>query len=757
MSTQKDKSLPDPAAEREAQKYEFPVPSREAVLALLAKRAAPLSFREMADALAVSGARDEDAFGRRLRAMERDGQILRNRRDLYGLPRKMDLVRGRVSGHPDGFGFLIPEEGGEDLFLSPGEMRQVLHGDRALARVRGVDARGRKEGAIIEILERAQRTMVGRFTAAERMGFVVPHDRRVCQDILVPRGDDGGARDGQIVMVEILEQPSRRTGPVGRVIELLGEHMAPGMEIEVAIRAHQIPHVWPEEALREARRFDAEVPEEAARGREDLRALPLVTIDGEDARDFDDAVHAAPHADGWRLIVAIADVGHYVAPGSALDAEAYARGNSVYFPQRVIPMLPEELSNGLCSLNPHVDRLCMACEIHIGRDGEIGRHRFFEAVMRSQARLTYNQVAAMLVHKDAGVRLAHAALIKPLEALYGLYQALHAARKRRGAVDFELPETRIIFDEQRKIKRVVALERNDAHRLIEECMLAANVSAAELLKKRKMIAPYRVHEGPPPEKLKDLREFLGELGLQLGGGNTPEAQHYAKLLAAIGRRPDARLIHSVLLRSLSQALYSPDNIGHFALGFPHYTHFTSPIRRYPDLLVHRAIRNALRGRPGDVSIDLAKQQGEHCSMTERRADEATREVVRWLKAEFMMDRIGEEFDGIITGVTNFGIFVELSEVFVDGLVHVTALGNDYYHFDPVRHRLLGERTRRSYRLGDAVRVRVVRVDLDEAKLDFELAAAPAGGNKRAPRERKGAPAEKRGRGPGRRGGRGRKR
>lgn len=712
-------------AEREAAKYEFPVPSREAILALLNERGEPLSFEEIAAALNVEGERDGEAFERRLRAMERDGQLFKNRRRLYGLPDKMDLVRGRVIGHADGFGFLVPDDGGDDLFLAPREMRKALHGDRVLACVTGLDQRGRRTGSIVEMLERTHKTIVGRYVAKDRTGFVAPSDKRIAQDIVIPTGSEANAKDGQIVVAEIVQQPTLRSGPVGRVVEVLGDHMAPGMEIEVSIRAHNIPHEWPDAVLDEAGHFGTEVPANAIADRADLRHVPLVTIDGEDARDFDDAVYCEPDGKGWRLIVAIADVAHYVRPDSALDREAYARGNSVYFPQRVIPMLPEVLSNVLCSINPKVDRLCMACEMHIGPRGEIRKHRFMEAVMRSAARLTYTKVAAILVDRDPTLRREYEALVAPLEQLYALYKVLHAARQQRGAVDFEIPETRIVFDEQRKISNIVPLHRNDAHKLIEECMLAANVSAAELLKKHKIPAPYRIHEGPTEEKLTDLRAFLFELGLNLGGGDAPKAQHYAKLLASVQQRPDARLIQTVLLRSLSQAHYSPDNVGHFALGFENYAHFTSPIRRYPDLLVHRAIKDILRRQSHPVSIDLARQQGDHCSMTERRADDATREVNKWLKTEFMMDRIGEEFDGIISGVTGFGIFVELNEVYVDGLVHVTALGNDYFHFDAPKHRLVGERTHQTFRLGDPLRVRVVRVDLDEMRIDFELVGKSA--------------------------------
>jgi ribonuclease R len=734
MSTHKrGKDFHDPMAEREASRYEHPVPSREAVMQLLGQRSEPLDFETICAELHVAGERDLDAFGRRLRAMERDGQLLRNRRGFYGLAQRMELIRGRVVGHADGFGFLVPEEGTGDLFLPPPAMRGVLHGDRVLARVTGVDARGRREGAVIEVLERGQTNVVGRFTRVGNQGFVVPHDKRVNQDILIPGGEEMEARHEQIVMAEITAQPTARTGPVGRVIEVLGEHLAPGMEIEIAIRAHGIPYIWPKEVEEEARKFGPDVPEDAKRGRLDLRGTPLVTIDGEDARDFDDAVYCEPQGKGFRLIVAIADVSHYVRPGSALDAEAVKRGNSVYFPRHVIPMLPEALSNGLCSINPHVDRLCLACEMDIGARGKIENYRFVEGVMRSAARLTYTKVAAWLAGRDTPPA-DQARLLPQLQTLHRLYKILRAARDARGAVDFEIPETKIVFDDQRKIEKIVPVERNDAHRLIEECMLAANVCAAEFLKKHKVPTPYRIHEGPTPDKLQDLREFLGELGLALGGGDQPTAQHYSKLIAAVQKRPDARLIQTVLLRSLSQAMYSPDNIGHFALGYEHYTHFTSPIRRYPDLVVHRAIRELLARRKPAVTLDEMRGIGGQCSMTERRADEATREVIRWLKVEHMQERVGEEFDGIISGVTGFGLFVELSELYVDGLVHITALGNDYFHFDPAHHRLLGERTRRVFRLGDPVRVRVARVDLDEARIDFDLVSggAPARGKEKIP-------------------------
>jgi len=735
----------DPSDARRTERvYEFPIPSRESVLAHLAARGEPLSLARLSEELGLTSEREREAFARRLRAMERDGQLVSNRRGRYGLADRMEMVCGRIIGHPDGFGFLEPEDGGVDLFLSPREMRQVMNGDRVLARPGQVDARGRREATIVEVLERRHAHVVGRFLDENHMSFLLPSDRRLSQNIAIARGQEAGARNGQIVVAEILEQPTRRTPAVGRIVEVLGDHLAPGMEIEIAIRMHELPRDWPPAVSDEVAGLAPEVPESAKKGRTDLRAVPLITIDGADARDFDDAVYCERRGKGFRLLVAIADVSHYVRPDTALDREAYQRGNSVYFPGFVIPMLPEILSNGLCSLNPRVDRLALVCEMDIGPRGAIERHRFLEAVIRSHARLTYGEAARMLA--DPGSATApHAALQPQLDDLHALYRVLHAARLRRGAIDFELPETRIVFDAGRKIERIEQVERNDAHRLIEECMLAANVCAAEFLTTHGVAVPYRIHAGPTPDKLSELRNFLGGLGLQLGGGEEPSASDYAKLLGALDGRKDARTIQMVMLRSLSQAIYSPDNIGHFALGFPNYTHFTSPIRRYPDLQVHRSIRALLRGAAGGEVPGHSASEGAHLSMTERRADDASRDVNRWLKAEYLLDKIGQEFDGVITGVANFGLFIELSEVYVDGLVHISALGNDYYQFDPARHRLIGDRTRRIYRLGDPVRVRVMQVALDEAKVDLELVAAPdsaerperpRSGPRRGPRQRK---------------------
>jgi len=713
----------DPFAEREASKYENPIPSREFILSLLEQTGVPMRREEIALDLHIHDEEQQTALHRRLRAMERDGQILFNRRRQYCLASKIDLITGRVIAHPNGFGFLVPDKGGDDLFLPASEMRVLMHGDRAVVREIGQDRRGRREGVLVEILERGVHHVVGRLFIEAGVGFVVVDNKRITHDVLIPREDFHGARHGQIVTVELIEYPNRNRQAIGRVIEILGDHMAPGMEIDIAIRNYDLPQVWTDAVEAEIRNYNELVREQDKRGREDLTQLPLVTIDGEDARDFDDAVYCERKGKGYRLIVAIADVSHYVKPGTALDAEARHRGNSVYFPERVIPMLPEILSNGLCSLNPQVDRLCMACEMDISPTGALKKYRFFPAVMHSHARLTYTKVAAMLVKQDASLREQYRELVPHLETLYALFQVLLAARNKRGAIDFESTETRIVFGEDRKIERIIPVVRNDAHRLIEECMLMANVAAADYLQSNEIAALYRNHEPPGQEKLTELREFLGEVGLNLGGGDEPEPKHYAKLLEQVKGRRDAHLIQTVLLRSLRQAMYGADNLGHFGLAFEAYAHFTSPIRRYPDLLVHRAIRHLLSKQKLSAftySQTDMESLGDHCSMTERRADDATRDAVDWLKCEYMLDKLGSEYDGIITSVTNFGIFVELSEIYVEGLVHVTALRQDYYHYDPTHHRMIGERTNKIYRLGDPVRVVVARVDLDERKIDFEL-------------------------------------
>ncbi|HCH32133.1 MAG TPA: ribonuclease R, partial [Oceanospirillaceae bacterium] len=618
---------------------------------------------------------------------------------------------------------------------------------KALARVTGVDRKGRSEGAIVEVTERNTTQVVGRLTKENGICFVRPDNQRISQDILISNDSVLQAKHGQYVSVQITHQPNKRNQAIGEVAEILGEHMAPGMEIDVAIRTHEIPHQWPEETTREAGLLAPEVAEADKHDRIDLRELPFVTIDGEDARDFDDAVYCRKRTlGGWRLYVAIADVSHYVRTGTALDTEAHRRATSVYFPERVIPMLPEAISNGLCSLNPHVDRLVMVCEMTITNKGKLNGYEFYEGLIHSHARLTYTKVGAMLDSADQQcqpLRNEYQHVVKPVDDLHKLYAALRFARDARGAIDFETQETRIVFGEDRKIDDIVPVRRNDAHKLIEECMLAANVSTAKFLAKHKLDGLFRVHKGPKPTKLENLRAFLGEMGLSLQGGEEPKPKHYQALLTSIKERPDASLVQTVMLRSLSQAVYTPENEGHFGLGYDAYAHFTSPIRRYPDLMVHRAIRGVIQSkrRTGSVKRIKATQTqppspwypyttadvvalGEHCSMAERRADAAVWDVEGWLKCEYMQGHIGDYFYGTINAVTSFGLFVELEDVYVEGLVHISALPGDYYHFDAPKHRLQGERSGKSYRLGDIIEVQVVRVDLDEKKIDFEMADAP---------------------------------
>ena len=716
-------STPDPYAQREAEKYDKPIPSRELILQFIEHAGKPMSRTDIAEAFTLDEEEQLEALRRRLRAMERDGQLLFNRGQRYCLVNNKDLIVGRIIGHADGFGFIRPDDGSEDLFLSPREMNPLLHNDRAMVRIVGIDKKGRREGAVVEILERNTHQVVGRLYKEDGFTYVIPDNKNISQTVLLQKDGVGKAKQGQIVIAEIVEQPTKLRQPIGRIIEVLGDHLAPGMEIEMAIRSHELPHKWPEQVLEEIKPLTPEVPEAAKEGRIDLRDIPLVTIDGEDARDFDDAVYAKKTPSGWKLLVAIADVSHYVQIGTALDNEAKNRSTSVYFPENVIPMLPEILSNGLCSLNPHVDRLCMVCEMLIDHDGNVTRAKFMEAVMNSHARMTYTEVAQILVEDNAELKEKYKPLLKHLKELYALYQVLRMKREQRGAMDFDTQETRIVFGDNRKISKIVPVTRNDAHKLIEECMITANSVAAKYLNGKKMPKLLRLHEGPSTDKLFNLKTFLGEVGLRLGGDNDPQPLDYMHLVNSIKDRPDAHLIQTVLLRSLSQAVYSPELKGHFGLALDAYAHFTSPIRRYPDLLVHRAIRHCLQGKKAEsffYGVPDMVMLGEHCSANERRADDATRDVVSWLKCEYMMDKIGDEFSGIISAVTSFGFFVELAEIYVEGLVHISNLGQDYFHFDPTSHRLLGERTNTTYRLGDSVKVKVVRVELDEKKIDFEL-------------------------------------
>ena len=731
----------DPHAGREAAQYEAPLPSRELVLQLLADQGIPLSVEQVYTLLDI-GLDEQENFNKRLNAMEREGQIMRNRKGALCLAEKIHAIAGTVQGHPDGFGFLMPDDKTkypDDLFLGPREMAQVMHGDRAMVRLSGLDRKGRPEGKIVEVLERSTKSLVGRVVQGQGVTIVAAEDKRINQDILIPYHLDMGAKPGQVVMVELTAQPSPGAHPMGKVVQILGNYADSGMEIEIALRKHKLPHEFTPAAINQAESIPKLVQAADYKGRVDLRELPLITIDGETARDFDDAVYAEPSPQpspasgrgglqgGWRLVVAIADVSFYVKPDDSLDKEAFERGNSVYFPRRVIPMLPEALSNGLCSLNPDVERLCMICDMQIDAAGIVNSYKFYPSVMRSKARMTYTKVAEMLENPQGETAKEYAHIMPHVQNLYSLFKLMLTQREKRGAIEFESTETQMIFDDNGKIDKIIPVQRNDAHKLIEECMLAANVCAADLLSKNEQTALYRIHEGPTPEKLEALRTFMAEVGFGVTGGDKPHAKDYGKLMNQIKTRPDAQLLQTVLLRSMQQAVYSPDNVGHFGLAYEAYTHFTSPIRRYPDLLIHRAIKAVVNGEK--YKAKDWNNLGVHCSMTERRADEATRDVNNWLKCYYMQDKIGEVYEGTIAGVTAFGVFVALDGVYVEGLVHVTELGNDYFNYDKARHEMLGERTGARFRLGDRLTVKVARVDLETSKIDFTLVTANKAGEK----------------------------
>jgi ribonuclease R len=725
----------DPRREIEASRYENPIPSREYLLATLREAGEPLTADALAAKLNLKQKADRAALDKRLGAMVRDGQLLANRNGEYLLMDRTALVTGAVQGHRDGFGFLRPDDGSDDLFLPPGQMREVMHGDRVAARVTGLDSRGRKEGTVVEILERRTKQVAGRFHIETGIGFVVPDNRRIAHRVAIPAKDRGAAKDGSLVVAEIVQAPSRYAEAIGRITRVLpeGEGVA-ATAVDLAIASHQLPFEFSAAVIREARKFGKEVSAESAGDtadeRFDLRGVPLVTIDGEDARDFDDAVYATPTKTGWRLLVAIADVSHYVRPGTALDAAARERTTSVYFPNRVLPMLPEQLSNALCSLMPDVDRLCMVCEMSVGRDGKISRSKFYSGLMRSHARLTYSRAAEVLIERSPRAR---AALPQPvldsLESMYDVYRALRRRREQRGALDFESSEIKVVVDAEGKVADLRAYPRNDAHRLIEECMIAANVEAARFLKKHKLPTLFRVHAQPDEERILELKRFLATRGLLLETQGEMDPVKLQATLRSVQGRPDAPMLEGMIIRSLAQAVYQPENIGHFGLALVEYAHFTSPIRRYPDLLVHRAIRHALAGGTAENFIHSQQQMeqlGQECSFAERRADEASRDVTAFLKCEYMRDKIGEEFDAVVTGVVEFGLFVQLEGMQVDGLVHVSTLGHDYFRFEEDRRALVGDRAGVRYTLGDKLRVRLTRVDPSERKMDFELVGKTAG-------------------------------
>jgi ribonuclease R len=771
-------TINDPHANREAQKYEQPVASREYLLEILQKSDMPLTYNAFCKILDYSEEYQLIGVKRRLRAMENSGQIIFNKFKQYAIPPKSSKLTGKVIGHRDGFGFFAPDvpannneptstiQKGKDYYISSHEMQRVFHGDVVEAiLIDRTDRKGRKEIKILEVIEPRKAGIVGRYYVDHHICMVMPDDARIKQEILIDPEQRLGARHGQMVVVDIIKRPTKRTNAVAKIIEVLGDHMAPGMEIEIALREHDLPHQFTPELFSEVATLSDEVEESAKQDRVDLRHLPLVTIDGEDARDFDDAVFCQPKkSGGWRLWVAIADVSYYVRGGTVLDDEAISRGNSVYFPSQVIPMLPEKLSNGLCSLNPDVDRLCMVCEMTISAAGRLSSSKFYSATMRSKARFTYTKVAAIL-DGDADLRQQYHALVPDLQNLNQMYLALSVARNSRGAIAFETEESRFIFNEDRKIESIEPLTRNDAHKIIEECMILANVATAKFIEKHNKPGLFRVHDKPSEDKYNNFISYLAELGISLPFNkkekSEPEPSDYGYILDAVAGRPDQELIQTMLLRSMRQAVYQSDNLGHFGLALDSYAHFTSPIRRYPDLVVHRVIKEilyqeemkALSQNLGTANaghfyypIEAVIELGEHCSLTERRADQATRDVTDWLKCEFMQDHVGDTFKGVISTVTNFGLFVRLSQFHIEGLVHITSLGRDFYHYDDVRMCLTGENTGVKFRVGDVVEVQVAAVNLDDKKIDLSLSGEKKVSQHTKPlkvnKQRKGKPGEK---------------
>lgn len=716
----------DPFSQRESLKYKHPIPSREYIINHLQKHKTLRSKSELIRAFQLQTASEKEAFRRRLRAMVRDGQLRKNHQGTYSLVKELKLITGRIIGHKEGYGFCEPEDGTSRIFLSPKEMRKVFDGDEVQIRIIDVNqSNNRREGVIITLIKRARTQIAGRFFIESGVGFVVADHKRIVHHIIIPEGKQLNAQSGQLVIAKIVVQPSLHAQPIGHIIEILGDYMAPGMEIETAIHSYDLPHHWSTNTLKELKKINAHLTSQEKQKRVDLTQKPFVTIDGEDAKDFDDAVYAESLSKGkFRLWVAIADVSHYVKPDTALDQDALERGNSVYFPGKVVPMLPEKLSNELCSLNPEVERLVLVCDMLIDSKGIVKRYRFYPGMIRSVARLTYTKVASMLEDQNQQLPDQYSNAVDSLKVLHHLFKVLYQRKIHRGAIEFDIPEIQIEFSKNRKINRLFPKTRNDAHRLIEECMLCANICAAEFLTKKCKIGLYRVHDGPTAEKLADLKVFLNELGLKLGGGDLPKSKDYAKLLEQIKQRPDAHFIQTTLLKSLAQAFYSPDKDEHFGLAYDQYTHFTSPIRRYPDLVVHRIISTTIEHEHGSTKklphYDDLKVLGEHCSMTERRADEATREVIDWLKCEYMQDKLGKIFEGFISHVTGFGFFVELKDIFVEGLVAISTLEDDFYQFEPARYRLYGVRSGKLYRIGDKVSIQVARVDLDDREIDFVL-------------------------------------
>ena len=713
----------NPKKSRKPQKgkpYKHPIPGPNDLIDFLTETGKPLKADAILKAFDLKGQRMRSLLVEKLNTMVRAGQIIENRGGEYCLTAKLDLVTGTVSGHRDGFGFVVRDDGeSEDVYLSAREMRPLFDGDRVAIRVKGMDRRGRAEGQLVDVLERGTQQVAGQFIRERGIGLVIPDNSKISHRILIPKDESGGAKHGQMVVVEILDYPTYVEQATGRVVEIIGTPGEKGIATDIAIHSHAIPYKWPDTVREQVQDFGAEVPDASMDGRTELRNVDLITIDGADARDFDDAVFCMKAESGWRLLVAIADVANYVSIGSALDKEAIVRGTSVYFPDRVVPMLPEVLSNGLCSLNPKVDRLCMVCDMEVSSSGKVTKATFFEGVMKSKARLTYSQVGDFL--SGASKTSVPSELQASVRDLHDLYKAFAKQRRRRGAIEIDLPQTKFKLNDDGEIDRIEVVPRNDAHRLIEECMIAANVEAAKFLKKHRIPGLYRVHPKPDTDRFNDLRLYLISLGLKVPHPDHVEPRHFTQLIEQVKDRPDSAAITMAMLRSLTHAEYSPTNVGHFGLALESYAHFTSPIRRYPDLLVHRAIRHIIRGgKPGkyDYAPKEMERLGAITSAHEKRAEEATRDVEAWLKCQYMEQHLGDEFDGVITGVTNFGVFVQITELMTDGLVHVTSLANDYYKYDAGSQNLVGERSGHTYSLGEEMRIRVERVDMETRKIDF---------------------------------------
>ena len=722
MKSYKNWQKQDPHFAREKEKYERPLPSREFLETVFKKEDIPLTAKEIVEAFGLAR-NAKIAIAKRLNAMEKAGVLLRNRREGYCLVNKISVIIGTVIGHKDGFGFVKPDAGGDDVFLSHRQMKSALHGDRVAVRVKGKDRRGRPEGHLVEVLERKTTEIVGRYVHEKGLRLVVPNNTRFSQSVFIADQHQNKAQPGDIVLVEITEYPSKVNPPIGKIKKILGKAEDPGLERLIAILSHGLPYMWSDEIKEETNAWGDAVTESDKKGRVDLRDLPLVTIDGADAKDFDDAVYVEKNASGWRLVVAIADVSHYVKMNSELDKEAHNRGTSVYFANKVVPMLPEALSNGLCSLMPKVDRLCMVCDIQLDKTAKVQKSKFYQGVMHSHARLTYTQVASMLIDKDETLRKKYKALLPDLENGLALYHLFDKARKKRGTLDFDLPQVKMDFDDKDKVTDIHLYERNPIHKMIEEFMIAANVEAAKFLGGKGVDTLYRTHPTPDMDRMEELSKFLNLHGLSLGRYKKLTSKLFAKVIEEAKETDYSEMIETVILRSMSRAVYSPDNVGHFGLAHENYAHFTSPIRRYPDLLVHRGIRHLIEGgKAKDFAYNEKAMEalGVHCSMTERRADDATREATDWLKCEFMSERVGEVFEAIITSVQDFGIFVEIPQYKIEGLVHVTALDNDYYQYDRERQWLRGEHSGKTYKLRDDVKVKLTEVNMVERQMAFEV-------------------------------------